>query len=215
MKHLLPACLFVFIGTALAEESEWETLRTETLTIRARWIEDKTMREYWAEGFIDAPIQDIQETLSDWNNFSNFMPFMTESRQVGEVEPDGSRVFYQRIELPVVSARDNILKVSIMSLLADDFTGRFEEKWVSVGERMPARSHIVRINRTWGNWTVRLVNNRPWVVYRLASESGKFVPVFIIETASRDGIKSTFLGVEQEAQRRSRLRLKTATVVIE
>ena len=209
MKHFLPACFLIFIGTAFAQESEWELLRTDNLDIRARWIEDKTMREYWAEGFIDAPIQDIQATLLDWENYSQFMPFMAESRQLGEPDTDGSRVYYQRIDLPVVSPRDNVVKVSVVSTLSDDLKGKFEQKWVSVTEQLPERSHIVRIRRTWGMWSVKMVDNRPWVVYRLASGSGKFVPLFLIETASRDGIKSTFLGVEKEAQRRAKVRLET------
>src|SRR5688572_11965693 len=96
-------CLAV-LWTSLAvagERDGWELVQSGAITIKARQRPGTAIREIWAEGVLEAPVQDIQATLMEVDRFRFFMPYVKEARVIGQVEPDGTRYVYTRIEPPI------------------------------------------------------------------------------------------------------------------
>src|SRR5688500_1937076 len=85
--------------SALAGEGQWETVATGDITVKSRARAGTPIKEIWAEGVIDAPVQDVQATLMNPERFPKFMPYVKEARKVGNPEADGSEYVYTRLEL--------------------------------------------------------------------------------------------------------------------
>src|SRR5687767_9707019 len=97
-------------ATAFAQ-ADWEVVASGAITVKNRSKPSSSIKEVWAEGEIAAPVQDIQAVVMAADKFSAFMPYVKESRFLGEPNEDGSRFVYTRLELPLVSSRDYVLQV--------------------------------------------------------------------------------------------------------
>jgi hypothetical protein len=203
-------CLAVlWTSLAIAGDGEWELVQSGAITIKARQRSGTAIREIWAEGVINAPVQDIQATMMEPDRFRHFMPYVKEARQIGPVEPDGTRFVYTRIEPPIVSSRDYVVKVTLVESVAADGTGSFRNKWVSAHDRLPTRHNIVRLKVNDGGWVItpRGDGSTSYAVYKFAVDPGGWIPAFAADMGNKSGVADTFKNTEKEAQRRHRERL--------
>src|SRR5262245_54566929 len=116
-------------GVAAAEE-QWETVQTEPILIKTRKVEGSGVSEIWAEGPLNAPATDIQDVIMDADHFANFMPYVKESRTVGQPEPDGSQWVYTRLVFSsLVSSRDYVVKTRVEEKVTPDGKGQFRQSW--------------------------------------------------------------------------------------
>src|SRR4051812_9667824 len=109
--------LSILPAVALAGD-HWEGVMSGPITVRTREVPGTAAKDVWAEGVIDAEVQDIQSTILDAEAYPRFMPYFKESRFVGAAAADGSRLVYSRMALPFVSERDYVVRVSVLKKVA-------------------------------------------------------------------------------------------------
>src|SRR5688572_27091181 len=194
---------FVLAWPLLAGAQEWETVATRPIVVRVRELKGTTTaREVWAEGTMNASVQDIQAAILDAEAYPRFMPYVKESRTVGQV-PGGGKLTYTRLDPPFLSPRDYVVKVTVHRSVHADGSGEFLNSWRAVPDVVPGKPGVVRLLLCEGSWRIRPgPDGRARVVYRAAVDPGGFVPNFLSDMGNRTGIIETFKAVEKEAQRR-------------
>ncbi len=201
------ALVFTLFGAASARAEDWNTVTTSPYLVKTRPLPNSAIHEVWAEGVIDAPVQDIQDALMDPDSFPRWMPYVKEGRYVGQPLPDGARHVYIRLELPMVSSRDYFTRVNLVKGVAADGSGEFENKWVAVPTLFPPRSNVVRLQFNQGSWHVTpRPDGKAFAVYRFAVDPGGSVPAFAANMGNRSGVPDSYKAVEKEAQRRAAVR---------
>jgi hypothetical protein len=204
------ALLTSLLPAAAQAGDDWETVASGAITVKARNRSGTSIREIWAEGDIAAPVQDIQSTILDSESYPKFMPYVKECRFIGTPDADGSKYVYTRLDLPMLSSRDYVVKVNTPQQVAGDGTGTFENKWVSVWDKIPTRSSIVRLKVNEGSWVVTSKDSSTsHVVYKFTVDPGGMIPSFAANMGNKSGVTDTFKAVEKEAQRRKNAREKS------
>lgn len=200
----LLVCMAV-ASPAVAER--WETLATGPVVIKSRTRPGTQVREIWAEGDMSAPVRDVQAAIMDTEAYPRFMPFVKESRYVGQPAADGSGIVYGRVEPPVIGPRDYVLEVVMEKGVAPDGSGTFLNRWVALPDRVPRRANAFRLRVNEGSWEVRpLEGGRSHVTYRFALDPGGWLPAFVADIGNRGAVMDTFKAIEREARRRAAAR---------
>ncbi len=137
-----------------ADPNPWETQRTEPILIKTRAREGTAVKEIWAEGDLAATPVDIQDALTDVKRMPDFMPYLKESRFVGGRDPDGAQYTYQKMEPPLLSARDFVHKVYLDRDAHTDPQGVFANHWSAVPDALPRVDSVVRLKISEGGWVV-------------------------------------------------------------
>ncbi|MFY0530342.1 SRPBCC family protein [Archangium gephyra] len=186
-------------GGAGAED--WEQVSDGDIAIKARPYTAVTGgREVWAEGVLPVSLQDVQAALTDHDNFRNFMPYVTESRLLSRGE-DGTRLTYTRLDFPLISDRDYVLRVHDEPVLGADGTQvAFHQKWTPDNSALPERVGVVRLRHNQGSWyfTPRAEGGVRFV-YRFIVEPGGSIPGFLAGVGQKDAVLATVRGVEKRA----------------
>lgn len=212
MTAVATALTLLLTAAASPPEPDWELVESSPLKIRVREKPDSGLREVWAEGELAADVRDIQETLLSGPTFSKFMPYVKESRSVGDADSDGGFFVYNRLDLPWIQSRDFVTKTWVLQRAADDGSGEFRSKWVSVPDKLPSRQGIVRMKVNEGTWTVKpLGKGKSWASFRSSIDPGGWIPGFAANFGSTTGVIDTFSAVEKEARRRAHQRQKETT----
>jgi hypothetical protein len=188
-----------------ADPNPWETQRTEPILIKTRARAGTDVKEVYAEGDIAAAPADIQDALTDVKRMLEFMPYMTESRLVGEREPDGAQYTYQKMDMPLLSARDFIHKGYIDRDARTDPQGVFANHWFAAPDKLPQVDSVIRLKISEGSWLVTpsADGKSSHVVYRLCVDPAGAVPAFAANRANASGLTDTFKNIEREAQKRA------------
>src|SRR5690349_8857735 len=98
MKVLpLHALLLTLIAPSVALADDWTVVTQSPYLVKTRPIPNSAIQEVWAEGVINAQVQDIQDTMMDPDRFPKFMPYVKEGRYILKPNPDGSRYVYVRL----------------------------------------------------------------------------------------------------------------------
>ena len=201
-------CLLAAPGTAA--EPAWETVATGAITVKARPRPDSAVFEVWAEADLDAPVKDIQDTLTTMDRFHRFMPYVRAAKEVSR-EADGSVYTYTELGLPVVSDRDYVVRVWLDEGVNPDGSGSFRCHWQAAPDKLPARDSLVRVKVNEGRWEVTPKGNgKSHVVYRFAADPGGMLPAWAANYGNRRGVSGTLEAIEKEAQRRQKERAATA-----
>lgn len=189
---------------AFAAEAPYQVIATSPILVKARPKAGTAIQEILAEGVIDAPVRDVQAALMDPERFAKWMPYVKECRLVGKPEPDGSRLVYTRLELPMVTSRDYVTLVKLVKSVDAAGEGEFENRWHAVTDRLPERHHIIRLRVNEGAWHVRPIadGKMSHATYRFAVDPGGWIPAFAADMGNRGAVVDTFRAVEREAKRR-------------
>lgn len=181
----------------------WEVVARGPIVVKVRSIQGTDAREVWAEGELSAEVQDLESAILDGNAYPRFMPYVKETK-VLEVRPDGTTLLYARLELPLVTPRDYVVRMRVHRRSGPDGHGDFANAWHAVNDRLPARPDVVRLPICDGSWTVTHGSpGRSKVVYRASVDPGGWMPGFLSDLANRSGAVGTLRAVEREAQRRA------------
>lgn len=197
---------------AHADEAGWETNSTGSVTIKSRERPGTNLKEVWAEGDLDATVQDIQTVQMTPSRFPSFMPNVKMSRQIGKPEADGSVYVHTELALPVVQGRDYIVRVWLDEGVKPDGSGTFKNRWSAVPDKLPERSNLVRVKVNDGSWVVTPTadGKKSHVVYRFAFDPGGWIPAAAGSWGNREGVMKTFEATEKEANRLKAEREKKA-----
>lgn len=205
---VLAAVLVLAAGAARAEEEAWETVAQKPYVVKVRPRPGTEAKEVWAEGMLNASAADVQAALEAVEAYRLWMPYVEESRIVKEL-PDGARLTYTRLDLPVVSSRDYVSHVVTESRLAEDGTGVYAQKWWAEPNAIPERKSTVRLKVNDGSWRVEpRGEGKCHAVYRFTVDPAGSIPGFLANIGQKDGVVDTFRAVERRAQRRAEERKK-------
>ncbi len=204
------ALLLMLASTFASAGDKWETKQTEPIVIKVRDRPNSRVKEIWAEGDLNAPVLDIQGTLTDVKGFTHYMPYLTEARLVGEPDPDGAYYVYSRLDMPVLSPRDFIHKNYVDRDCTKDRDGVFANHWFAVPDKLPERQDVVRLKLSEGSWQVSPKGpGKSHVVYKFSVDPGGSIPAFAANMSGTNGIDDTFKAVERESLHRKSLREAT------
>lgn len=187
-----------------AGEAPWETQRTDPILVKTRARPGSEVKEVWAEAVVQATPLQIQRTITDVGRYTEFMPYVTESRYVGAADPDGARYTYARMDLPMLSARDYVHKSYVQRDAVVDPKGVFQIRWFAVPEKLPVVAGVVRLQISEGSWLVTPLpgGKGSLVVYRVCVDPAGAVPAFAANRANTNGLIDTFANIEREAKKR-------------
>ncbi len=195
------AVLVCTLAAGGAGAEDWEKVSDGDISIKARPYTAVTGgREVWAEGVLPVSLQDVQSALTDHDNFRNFMPYVTESRLLAR-GADGARVTYTRLDFPLISDRDYVLRVLDEPVLdTDGKQVAFHQKWTPDNGTLPERAGVVRLRHNQGSWyfTPRAEGGVHFV-YRFIVEPGGSIPGFLAGVGQKDAVMATVRGVEKRA----------------
>jgi hypothetical protein len=201
------AVCMLAVGTARAEEA-WETLAEKPYVVKVRPRPGTKAKEVWAEGELGASAADVQAALEDNDSYRLWMPYVKESRTL-KLQPDGVKLAYTRLDLPVVASRDYVCQVVTESRVAEDGTGVYAQKWSAAPDTIPARKDIVRLRLNDGSWRVEpRGEGKSYAVYRFAVDPAGSIPGFLANMGQKDGVVDTFRAVEKQARKRAEERRK-------
>ncbi|XHF15185.1 START domain-containing protein [Archangium gephyra] len=194
--------MVALVAGGASAEDEWEQISDGDVTIRVRKRTDiPGGREVWAEGVLDVGLQDIQSVLRDHESFRHWMPYVTESR-VLSTGPEGTRVTYTRLDLPVISNRDYVVRVVDEQLLQEDGTGQFRQTWSSENGALPEQKGVVRLRHNQGSWVFTpRGEGKAHFVYRFTVEPGGSIPGFLAGFGQKDAVLDTVRAVEKRARK--------------
>lgn len=195
-------------GASVADEANWSTVVTGPVTVKNRAVPGSAIKEVWAEGEVDAPLIDVQDTLMNVPRLKTFMPYMKDARVIQEHPEDKSVFIYTLIDLPIVGKRDYVTQVWQPQAVGPDGTGVFEAKWVARPKHLPERSGVVRLQTNDGMWlATSKAPGKTWLVHKFAVDPGGWVPAFAANLGNEKGVTDTYKNVEREAQKRMKERL--------
>lgn len=200
MRGMTVVAVLVWAWVAKAEE--WERVSEGPVSIRARPHADfPGAKEVIAEGDMDVELRDVQAALKDHERFRLWMPYVTESR-VLETTPEGARVTYTQLDLPIISNRDYVLRVVDTEVLgADGVPVAFLQKWTPANDALPERSGVVRLLHNEGSWNFTpRGEGRVHYVYRFIVEPGGAIPGFLAGMGQKDAVLDTVHAVEKRAR---------------
>lgn len=195
---LAVVALCVGIAPAFGDSRSWELVEDEDgIKVWSREVPDSDIREVRALTIMDVPASRIRQVLANTGDFPEFMPYVEEARVI-ESNRSG-RVVYQRVDPPMVSPRDYVLRVTTE---ADRETGRYVRRW-SIANRKdpPPREDVVRVRTNRGRWTLqRLSEERTRVEYYLFTEPGGSIPSWIVNYANSNSVPKLLKAVSKRAR---------------
>lgn len=201
------AALVLTAGTSRAEEA-WETVAEKPYVVKVRARPGTQAKDVWAEGELAASAVDVQAVLSDVDSYRQWMPYVKESRTLKDL-PDGARLTYTKLDLPVVSSRDYVSRVVPESKLAEDGTGVFAQRWSAEPDAIPERRDTVRLRLNEGSWRVEpRGEGKAFAVYKFTVDPAGSIPGFLANMGQKDGVVDTFRAVEKRARQHGEERRK-------
>ncbi len=196
--------------------AEWKTLTVEGITVRSRAQPGSAMREVWATATLRAPIEDIQSVLLDIESHASFMPHVVESKHLGIAEPGNACLAYTRLEFPLLSSRDFILRITVDKRVTAEGGDEFVSHWVSEPGALPERSGVIRLRLNEGSWRARRISaGETAVAYRFRVDPAGWIPPMLANEANRRVLPSVFRSLEAEVQsRETKRRARQAETVL-
>lgn len=186
----------------------WETVEEEDALIKVRARTDINGKEVWAEKDVEANAYDVQTALMDSASFRLWMPYVKESRVV-TTNPDGSRVAYAKLDLPMVDDRDYVIAVVDEKKLTEDGQGEYVQRWKVTDGGVPERKGVVRLKHNEGTWQVTAKGeNKTHIVYKFTVDPGGSIPDWLASFGQKDGVMDTLGAVEKRAQKLNEERKK-------
>ena len=144
---------------------------------------------------------DVQTALMDSASFRLWMPYVKESRLVSS-NPDGSRVAYAKLDLPMVDDRDYVISVVDEKKLSEDGQGEYVQRWKVVDAGVPERKGVVRLKYNEGTWQVTSKGeNKTHIVYKFIVDPGGSIPDWLANFGQKDGVMDTLGAVEKRANK--------------
>ena len=146
---------------------------------------DAKIQELKADGYIDAPVARVQDVLEHVEQYPEFMPYMTESKIVGQAAPDADYI-YHKVDPPFVSKRDYTLRIAHHF---EPQTGVYSRVWTTLPKDSPLgppqQKNVIRLDLADGSWTVEPSGtNKSHVVYWVYAAPGGAMPSWLVNKAN-------------------------------
>src|SRR3954452_10116277 len=146
-------------------------------------------REGVGRGVIEAPLERVFRTLTDYRHWSEFMPFL--QRSTATPQADGSTMAEHVMKLPAPTGERHY-RVRFQQR-AEGGTWRIE--WAYVPRSGNVKDHH-------GSWTLTaLAPGRTLAVLRLYTDPGGLTPQWAVERGPTETIPWIFHGLRQQVRR--------------
>jgi len=171
----------------------------KNIAIYSRPHPGSPLKEFAAIGGIDASTRSVHAVIDDFENYPNFMPFITECRLVKR-ESD-SIVGYQRFSPKICADRDYTLRVWKRSWPSTQGLV-FTSQWAAANELgPPEREGVVRVKTCNGRWLFEPDGPaKTRATYSIYTDIGGVVPAFIANHASKTGIVRLFEALRKQVK---------------
>ena len=202
-----PLSILFLIGTnALAADEldpaqGWKLVsRTKGVEIYGRPHSGTRLKEFKAIGTIEAPTQNVNAVIADFDEYPKFMPFTTESRLIRK-ENDSTHVGYQRLSPKIVSDRDFTLRVSTKSSPSPNGPV-YVTRWKEANELGPPETKgVVRIPICEGGWLLEPAGpGKTRATYSIYTDTGGLIPPLIANYASETAISRVFEAIRKQVK---------------
>lgn len=158
--------------------AEWQLALEGDVHIWTREQETSDFDELIARTEIDAPAPRVWSVLLDVTRYPTFMPYVVEMRVIARIDEKLSYI-YQRVDPPIIDARDWIMRVV-------DEAHREKRLWtrrfrIVPFDRAPPRpAGTIRLEKGWGTWSVkRLSEQKTELVYQVFTEPLGWIPSWV------------------------------------
>jgi len=188
----------------------WEAGTHDGIEVFLRPVKGTAIHEVWVRTTLSANARDLQEALTDPEQFHTFMPHLKEARYVGTSGPVS--LTYTLIDPPIVGRRDYVSEVRVLEEVQPGGEGTFHQTWRAVSGKLPKRHGVVRLDHNEGSWRISArPDGRAQVLYQLSVSPGGMVPGALALMAARGAVVDTLRAVEKEARRRGSQRVRAGT----
>jgi len=179
-------------GLPVAVDSQaWERLDRGEVVVTLQEVAGSAVKRGVAIALVDLPAARLYRVVTDNGRFAEFMPHVAESTV--EVQPDGSIINYQRLDLPLVTDRHYRVKVINTVDEAEGWKVR-RSAWSYV----PGSGNIVESR---GAWTlVELGERRTLLVYEVFTDPGGWIPAWLYNRATRETLPDLIASVRERAR---------------
>jgi hypothetical protein len=182
---------------------EWKTTTVDGIVVRSHSQPGSAIREFLATATLSAPIEDIQSALLDIRSHASFMPYVVESQDLGVEGPGNARLAYTRLEFPLLSSRDFVLRITVDKQVTSEGGDEFATRWVSEPGALQERSGVIRLRLNEGSWKARRISSgETAVAYRFRVDPAGWIPPMLANDANRRALPSVFRSLEAEAKSR-------------
>lgn len=192
----------ILAAVSQAPADEWRLVRDgDGIGIYRQTLPDTIAPRLRARGIIGAPPRRVYEVVSDYDNFADFVPYVTLSRTLVR-EDAGSRRVHQRLRLPgPVADREYVLRITDFVEAAPDY--RYRVQW-RLDPEATANQEPVGIVPTFfsGAWELR-DGPKPGTTeatYTIHFDPGGAVPDWLARLGTRRMLPEVFAAVRERAQ---------------
>jgi len=208
-RHFVPLVfLLLFVGAQSGRTDDGATLSADTgwqrisvkdgVTLYSRTRVGTSIKEFKGTGVIGAAPVAVEKVLQDVENYTTFMPYVTEVRVISH--DDGNYLVYQRLNVPFVSDRDYTLRVEHGITNGPGGAVIYRDSWQTADEAGPAaRPGIVRVKNNEGSWLLEPVGGTSTqATYQIYTDSGGVIPAFLVNRGSQIVIPRLFEAIRKQ-----------------
>ena len=197
--------IFFLLSAEPSKEVPWEEAAQDNgITIYSRQMPGSEVREMKAIGLIDAKPQEVWKVLRDLPNYTKTMPYTVEAKVLANEDGDKVNYFYSRLDLPLVSSRDYVIKLVDESDWKDG-AGFLKVSWSKFDapkgdpRSVPPKDGIVRTPLNNGFWKLepKENGNKTWATYYVHTDPGGSVPKFIANRANSTAVPNVFSSIRK------------------
>ena len=123
------------------------------MKIFARQRPDTDVRELKAISLLDATAYKIGGAIRDYGNYTKTMPYTVEAKVLSRERGGKLIYFYSRLDMPLVSSRDYIIKIVDESAWKDGM-GFLKASWTAVNDKdslVPLKEFVYALTRATGS----------------------------------------------------------------
>jgi ribosome-associated toxin RatA of RatAB toxin-antitoxin module len=179
----------------------WSLVRNrDGVAVYNRKLAESKVRGIMARAEVDVESARVFAVITDFDNWSNFMPNVHESKIIDR--SDQIEWLYLRLRGPFTKDRSFISEVTFEKNIGG--VGRYIVKWQLAEERtqeLNIKGIIVPKSNT-GYWELRPIGDgtRTYVTYCLHADPAGKIPKWMINFANKRTVPSVFEAVRRQAQ---------------
>jgi hypothetical protein len=196
----MTSLLLLSLVVLAADVPHWEqSAEVDGIKIFARQRPDAEVREMKAVSLLDATPYEIWGAIRDYDNYTKTMPYTVEAKVLSREQGGKLIYFYSRLDMPLVSSRDYIIKIVDESAWKDG-VGFLKASWTAANDKdalMPLKEGVVRVRINDGYWLLE-----PWkdgkktlATYYLYTSPGGSIPSWIANKANGIAVPKVFLAI--------------------
>ena len=184
-------------GARAADGGGWtETGKKDNLTLYEKEHAGTSVKEVRAVGTFDSPPWMVRNVLDDVEHYSQFMPYVIQSKIIAHDPAKHSITTYSQINPPVVSNRDYTITVHDESKPGP---GAGEEiyvsRWEEANDKGPAeKKGFVRVKNNEGSWLLEPIDGgaHTRATYTLYTDGGGGIPAFLLNSLNKRRLGELF-----------------------